>query len=232
MLGSPVKISSAQRAAKSRPRPDEPACSSTGRPCGERGTVSGPRTPEPLAVVVELVDLVGVGEDAATRGRARGRRRPTCPTGRWWPRGTRRPGRSARRGRGGCVDPEVLGLAVVDRRDDVPRGPAAGQVVERGEGAGDVERRVVGRRVRGAEADVAGGAGDARRARCSGRASPGGRRGARRRPPTRRRCRAWPAGRRRTSCRSSPLRGCGRASGSSPRSRKPCSVAGWRHDPA
>ena len=41
--GSPVKISSAQRAAKSRPRPEDPACSSTGRPCGDLGTVSGPR---------------------------------------------------------------------------------------------------------------------------------------------------------------------------------------------
>jgi hypothetical protein len=38
-----VKIASAQRAAKSRPRGEEPACINTGRPCGERGIVSGPR---------------------------------------------------------------------------------------------------------------------------------------------------------------------------------------------
>ena len=64
MSGSPVKMSSAQRAAKSRPRPDDPAWSSTGRPWGERGTVSGPRTWNHSPVVVELVDLVGIGEHA------------------------------------------------------------------------------------------------------------------------------------------------------------------------
>ena len=38
-----AKIISAQRAANSRPRGEEPACSSTGRTCGLRGMASGPR---------------------------------------------------------------------------------------------------------------------------------------------------------------------------------------------
>jgi imidazolonepropionase-like amidohydrolase len=56
MSGLPVKMSSAQRAAKSRPRPEDPAWSSTGRPCGDRG--HGERAPhaEPLAFVVQLVE--------------------------------------------------------------------------------------------------------------------------------------------------------------------------------
>src|SRR5271156_791580 len=51
---------------------------------------------------------------------------------------------------------EVLRLAVVDGGDDVPRRPAAGQVVEGGEGTGNVERRVVGGGTGRAEADVRG----------------------------------------------------------------------------
>ena len=38
-----VKMISAHRAAKARPRDEEPACMTTGRPCGERGVVNGPR---------------------------------------------------------------------------------------------------------------------------------------------------------------------------------------------
>jgi hypothetical protein len=38
-----VKITSAKRAAKARPRGEEPACMMTGRPCGQRGVGSGPR---------------------------------------------------------------------------------------------------------------------------------------------------------------------------------------------
>src|SRR5581483_8379917 len=54
------------------------------------------------------------------------------------------------------VDPEVLRLTVVDRRDHVPGRPATGEVVEGGEGAGHVERRVVDGRVGGAEPDAVG----------------------------------------------------------------------------
>ena len=39
------KIASAQRAANSRPRGEDPACISTGRPCRLRGIDSGPRVP-------------------------------------------------------------------------------------------------------------------------------------------------------------------------------------------
>ena len=38
-----MKTTSAQRAANFLPRPDEPAWMMTGRPCGERGMLSGPR---------------------------------------------------------------------------------------------------------------------------------------------------------------------------------------------
>ena len=58
------------------------------------------------------------------------------------------------------LDAEVLRLRVVHRGDDVPRGPPAGQVVERGERAGDVERVVVRRGVGGADADPRRGADD------------------------------------------------------------------------
>ena len=39
-----VKTRSAVRAASSIPTSDEPACATTGRPCGERATFNGPRT--------------------------------------------------------------------------------------------------------------------------------------------------------------------------------------------
>ncbi len=125
-----------------------------GRPGDRERTLD----PEPLAVVVERADLVGVGEDAGLAVEHEGVVVPRVP----------QPGGGLEELVGPVVagvvaevgvDPEVLRLAVVDRRDHVPRGPAARQVVERGERAGDVERRVVGRRVGGAEADVAGGAG-------------------------------------------------------------------------
>jgi hypothetical protein len=44
MVSCAVKIMSAVRAARSMPTSDEPACAITGRPCGERATLSGPRT--------------------------------------------------------------------------------------------------------------------------------------------------------------------------------------------
>ena len=55
------------------------------------------------------------------------------------------------------VDAEVLRLTVVDRCDHVPGRPTAGQVVQRGESPRDMERRVVGGRVRCAEPDLGGG---------------------------------------------------------------------------
>ena len=225
-----MKISSAHRAAKSWPRPDEPACRSTGRPWGERGTVSGPADAEPLPLVVELVDLVRVGEGAALPVEDEGVVLPGVPEA----------GRRLEELVGPVVagvvgedllHPVVLGLAVVDRGDDVPGGPAPGEVVEGGERAGHVEGRVVGGRVGGARARSSWSRRRPGRARSTGRASPGGPRAGPPRPPSRRRCRAWRGGRRRTSGRSSPPRGSARASGSSSASRKPCSVAGWRQEP-
>ena len=141
------------------PRPDDPAWSSTGRRCGERGHGERPADVEPLALVAELVDLARVGEVAGLTVEHEGVVVPRVP--------------QAARRLEELVGPVValvvaqvglhavvLRLAVVHRGDDVPGGAATGEVVERGEGPGDVERRVVRRRVRGAETDRAGGAGD------------------------------------------------------------------------
>ena len=156
--GSPVKMSSAQRAAKSRPRPDEPGLEQHRAALGRPG--HGERTPdlEPLPVVVQLVHLVGIGEHGVGPVEDEGVVLPGVP----------QPGGGLEELVGPVValvvaevlgEPEVLGLAVVDRGDHVPGGPAPGQVVEGGEGAGHVERRVVGGGVGGAQADRVGGPG-------------------------------------------------------------------------
>ncbi len=54
------------------------------------------------------------------------------------------------------VEPEVLRGAGVEAGHDVPAGPAAADVVERGEAAGEVEGRVVGRTGGAHQADVPG----------------------------------------------------------------------------
>ena len=54
------------------------------------------------------------------------------------------------------VAAHVLGLAVVERGDDVPGGAPLGHQVERGEHAGDVERLVVAGRIGGAEPEPLG----------------------------------------------------------------------------
>ena len=156
MPGSPVKISSAHLAANSRPRPDDPACSRTGRPCGRPGHRQGAAHVEPLPLVVELVHLVGVGEQ---RRLAVEHQRVVVPA---VPEAGRRleelVGAVVARVVGQVLlEAEVLCLAVVHRRHHVPRGAAAREVVERGERPGDVERRVIGRRVGGPEPDVPGG---------------------------------------------------------------------------
>jgi hypothetical protein len=58
------------------------------------------------------------------------------------------------------VEPEVAGRTGVEAGDDVPAGPAAADVVEGGEPARQVERRVVGRTRRADQADVPGVGGD------------------------------------------------------------------------
>ena len=60
---------------------------------------------------------------------------------------------------GNLVAAHVPGLALVERGDDVPGGAAAGEVVHRGELAGDVERLVIGGGAGGAEAEAGGGHG-------------------------------------------------------------------------
>ena len=114
---------------------------------------------EPLAVVVELVDLVRVGEDAVGPVEDQRVVLPRVP----------QPGGGLEELVGPVVagvvgqhlvDAEVLRLAVVHRGHHVPGRPAAGEVVEGGEGPGHVERGVVGGRVGGTQADRAGGTGD------------------------------------------------------------------------
>ena len=104
--------------------------------------------------------------------------------------------RARRRGRGG---------------DDVPAGPAAADVVERGEPAGQVERLVVGRGRRGDQSDVLGHRGDRRQ---QGRSARGlGRSSGRRCRPERRAVGEEDASR---ACRA---RRSGRAPGSARRPR-------------
>ena len=50
----------------------------------------------------------------------------------------------------------IRSLGIIERGDDVPGRPSAAHVVEGREGAGDVERRVIGGRAGGAEADPPG----------------------------------------------------------------------------
>ena len=80
--GKITKISSPQRAAKRRPRPLWPAWMITGRPCGVRGTVNGPRVRNHVPAVVEPVDLGGIGEDAALAVEDDRVVLPACPSGR------------------------------------------------------------------------------------------------------------------------------------------------------
>ena len=117
------------------------------------------------------------------------------------------------------VDAEVLRLAVVDRRDDVPGRAAARKVVQRGERARHVEGRVVRRRVRRAQPDLRGGLRQHAEDHAEVQLDRPGAVVDRLRPPIRRRHRAWPGGRRRTSGRSNPLRAGGRSWRSSDASR-------------
>ena len=120
----------------------------------------GERAPnrEPIALVPQLVDLVRVGEH--TGGAVEDQRVvfPRVPqTGGRLEElvGAVVTGVVVEDG----VDAEVLGLAVVDRRDHVPSRSTVREVVEGGEGSGHVEGRVVRRRVGRAQPDVLGCAG-------------------------------------------------------------------------
>ena len=55
-----MNTASAYRAANSLPSSDEPAWTSSGWPCGERGRLSGPRTRKYSPGVVDRVDPVDV----------------------------------------------------------------------------------------------------------------------------------------------------------------------------
>ena len=108
--------------------------------------------PEPLALMVQLVDLVRVGEHAADPVEHEGVVLPGVPQS----------GRGLEELVGPVialvvaqhlVDTVILRFAVVHRGHNVPRGPATGEMVQGGEGPGHVERRVVGGRVGGAETD-------------------------------------------------------------------------------
>ena len=57
-----TNTSSAHCAAKAWPRPDWPAWISTGWPCGDRGTLNGPRERKYLPDVVQPMHLRRIGE--------------------------------------------------------------------------------------------------------------------------------------------------------------------------
>jgi hypothetical protein len=113
---------------------------------------------EPLALVVELVDRLGLGEQAVLAVEHQRVVIPGVPEPDGGLEELVRPV-VARVVSQDLVDAEVLRLAVVDRGDDVPCRPTPGEVVERRERPRHMERRVVGGRVGGAESDVAGRAG-------------------------------------------------------------------------
>ena len=143
------------RCAKSRPSAESPACTMTGRPCGERGTSNSASIVEQAAVVPHARG------HAARRGRRRSRhpprsRRPaTMPTARFAELGEL--GRA--RVPVGVVEvaaaAEVRAVEGVGARHGVPAGAAAREVVERAELAGEFVR-LVERRARAC-----------RRARCA-----------------------------------------------------------------
>ena len=110
---------------------------------------------EPLALVVQPVDAVRVGEHALTLVEPY---RPVVPA-------VPQAGDDLHHLVGLVVAPvvlsvdvhaEVLGFGVVKGGDDVPGGAPVGEVIDGREEPRDVERRVVGRRVCRADAQVAG----------------------------------------------------------------------------
>jgi hypothetical protein len=129
-----VKIASAQRAPNRRPRPDEPAWISTGRPWGVRGIFSGH-----AAVAVQLERALAPAVPEFQRDLDKFIRAVVAQ-----------------------VVFQVLVLAeqapfaVVHRGHDIPGRTALGQVVERGEFAGDMRRFVVGRGAGRAQAQFGG----------------------------------------------------------------------------
>ncbi len=127
----------------------------TGWPCGERGTVNGPRDLKNCPVVIEPLDLVGIGKPAA---RLVDQQRAVFP-------GIPVAEHHFHEFVGAVVAQVMLEMgvlahvvrfAVIDRGDDVPGGAAAGHQVERGEPAGDVERLVIGGRTGRGEAELFG----------------------------------------------------------------------------
>ena len=144
-----MNAASAYLARNARPSAESPACSSTGWPCGARGSVPDPANVELRAVVLDHTNSAGVDVDSALPVGDHGVGRPAVPE-------------LARHGDEllgpliavGVVEKpaaaEVLAGERVRRGDHVPAGAAVGQMVEGGElpchFEGFVERGVDGAR--------------------------------------------------------------------------------------
>ena len=156
MLPPPsVMMVSAQREANSWPRGEPPAWQIGTRPCGERGALSGPRHLEVLALVVDRMDLVAVGEHRLGAVEHDRVRLPRLP----------QPGHHVGELVGDVVAlvvRPVLVVAVVLRRavvaagDAVPADAALGDVVERVDQPRQQVRRVFRHRQRRHEAEMLG----------------------------------------------------------------------------
>ena len=144
---------SAVSAASCRPSSDAPACTTTGWPCGERETVSGPLHLEEFARVVEHVPPVGIVEAAVLLVEHEGIVVPAIP------QAAHHVDELARAPvalvlRQVLLAAEILRFGVVGRRHQIPARAAAADQIERREAARDVIGLVVGRRRRADEADV------------------------------------------------------------------------------
>ena len=149
-----VKITSAQRAANALPRPEDPAWMTTGRAWGVVGMLSGPRERNQLAFMVDIVDPVGIGVNAARLIEYEGVIVPASPelVG------------QLNELVGAVIplivvevrfNPKVQRFSVMHGRDHIPSGPSTREVIERSKLTRHVIGLIVRRRPCGSEPQVA-----------------------------------------------------------------------------
>src|SRR6516165_7849154 len=140
---------SAQRAAKSRPRSDAPAWMKTGRPCGERLTLSGPRTLNHRPRWSIGRTRSGSAKSGVSTSRTRASSRQLSQSFEKFVRPV-----VALVARELVLKPEIGSLRLLERGDDVPGGATAAQMIERRHGAGDREGMEIRRRYRARQAEI------------------------------------------------------------------------------